>query len=110
MSSVSPEDHPPDYWRSLRYYNFYRLALALLFVMLGGLVGPKLTLGPYNLLLFFSASVVYFLATLLSFVLLSLRKPRFAWQLALQVGGDIAFFPVLSYASGGVQSLSLIHI
>jgi len=104
MSSVSPEDYPADYWRSLRYYNFYRLALALLFVLLGGLVGQKLTLGPYNLLLFFSASVVYLLATLLSFVLLNLRKPRFAWQLALQVGGDIAFFPVLTYASGGVQS------
>lgn len=104
MSSPSPERYPSDFWRSLRYYNFYRLALATLFVMLGGFVGEKLTLGAYNLLLFFSASVVYFVATLLSFVMLRMRKPRFAVQLALQVCGDIVFFPVLSYASGGVHS------
>ena len=104
MLPLSPENHPVDFWRSLRYYNIYRLALALLFVMLGGLVGQKLSLGAYNLLLFFSASVIYLVAALLSFVLLRMRKPRFALQLALQVCGDIVFFPVLSYASGGVQS------
>ncbi len=104
MSEPSPESYPADFWRSLGYYNFYRLALALLFVMLGGLVGQKLSLGADNLLLFFSASVIYLVAVLSSFILLHVRKPGFAVQLALQVCGDIVFFPVLSYASGGAQS------
>jgi two-component system sensor histidine kinase PilS (NtrC family) len=103
-STASSGQYTGDFWRSLRYYNFYRFALALLFVMLAGIVGPRLSLGANNLLLFFSASVIYLIAVLLSFMLLRIRKPRFTLQLALQVCGDILVLPVLSYASGGIQS------
>ncbi|MGB8516373.1 MAG: ATP-binding protein [Gallionella sp.] len=101
---VSSEQYTGDFWRSLGYYNFYRLALAILFVLLGGLAGSRLSLAAYNLLLFFSASVFYFFLVLSSFILLRIRKPKFGWQLGLQVGGDILVLPVLSYASGGIQS------
>lgn len=104
MSPAGSDYYSVDFWRSLRYYNFYRLALALLFVVLGGVVGARLSLGTNNLLLFFSASVAYLAVVLSSFILLRLRKPRFTWQLALQVCGDILVLPVLSYASGGIQS------
>lgn len=97
-------NYPVDFWRSLHYYNFYRLALAILFVLLGNVVGARLSLGAANLALFIGSSGAYFLFVLLSFGLLQLRKPRFTWQLALQVCGDIIFLPILSYASGGIQS------
>ncbi len=101
---VSAQQYTGDYWRSLSYYNVYRFALALLFVLLAGVVGTRLSLGAENLLVFYSVSVFYLAAALVSFILLRIRKPRFTLQLALQVCGDILVLPILSYASGGVQS------
>ncbi len=95
---------PVDFWRSLRYFNLYRLMLASLFVFLAGILSSSLSLDAFHLLLFFSASVVYLAAVLLSFIPLSLRWPRFTWQLAIQIGVDIVALTVLSYASGGIKS------
>ena len=93
-----------DFWRSLRYFNLYRLALASLFVFLAGVFGSSLSLGARNWTIFFVASLIYAVAASLSFITLRLRWPRFAWQLAGQVGVDIIGLSVLSYASGGIQS------
>src|SRR3989338_4865474 len=95
---------PVDFWRSLRYFNLYRLALASLFVFLAGTFGTSLSLGARNWTVFFVASVIYAAVVTLSFIPLRLRWPRFTWQLASQVGGDIVGLSVLSYASGGIQS------
>lgn len=98
-------DYPTvDFWRSLRYFNLYRLALASLFVFLVGTFGTSLPLGARNWTVFFVASVIYAAVVALSFIPLRLRWPRFAWQLAAQIGGDIVGLSVLSYASGGIQS------
>jgi two-component system sensor histidine kinase PilS (NtrC family) len=98
-------DSPPvDFWRSLRYFNLYRLTLASLFVFLAGAFGSSFSLSERNWTIFFVASLVYVAVVMLSFVPLRLGWPRFAWQLAIQVGGDIAGLTVLSYASGGIQS------
>ncbi len=95
---------PVDFWRPLLYFNLYRLALAGFLVLLSGVFGSALSLGARHLMLFFAASVVYLAAVIVSFVSLRLRWPRFALQLAGQIGGDIAVLTVLSYASGGIQS------
>lgn len=98
-------DSPPiDFWRSLRYFNLYRLTLASFFVFLAGTFGTALSLGTRSWALFFYASVVYAAVAMLSFIPLKFHWPRFAWQLAWQIGGDIAGLSVLSYASGGIQS------
>ena len=98
-------DYPPvDFWRSLRYFNLYRLTLVSFFVFLSGTFGAELPLVTDNWTLFFYASLVYAVVVALSFIPLQLRWPRFTWQLALQIGGDIAGLSVLSYASGGIQS------
>ena len=101
--SVS-EFHPIDFWRSLYYFNLYRLALTSLFVVLSGVFGTQLSLGARSWSVFFVASCIYTAAVLISFLTLYLRWPRFTWQLAGQVSGDIVGLSVLSYASGGVQS------
>lgn len=93
-----------DFWRSLRYFNLYRLALASLLVFLAGTFGPSLPLGERNWTVFFVASLIYAAVVMLSFIPLRLHWPRFAWQLAGQIGGDIVGLSVLSYASGGIQS------
>jgi two-component system sensor histidine kinase PilS (NtrC family) len=93
-----------DFWRSLRYFNLYRLMLAGIFVILGGMFGSSLSLSTHNWKLFFIASLLYATATAFSFVLLKLQWPRFNLQLAGQVVADIVGLTVLSYASGGIQS------
>lgn len=95
---------PVDFWRSLRYFNFYRLTLASLLVFVAGVFGSSLALGAHHLLLFFGSSVLYLAAVLLSFISWQLRWPRFTWQLAIQIGVDITGLSVLSYASGGIKS------
>jgi two-component system sensor histidine kinase PilS (NtrC family) len=98
------DSYPVDFWRSLYYFNLYRLALASLFVFLAGVFGASLSLGVHNWPLFYAASAVYAMVAALSSVLLWLRWPRFTLQLAWMVGGDIAGLSVLSYASGGIES------
>ena len=105
MTAKLVAEFPPvDFWRSLRYFNLYRLTLVSLFVFLSGTFGPTLSLGARNWTVFFVTSLIYAAAVILSFIPLQFRKPRFSWQLAAQVGGDIAGLSVLSYASGGIQS------
>jgi len=93
-----------DFWRSLGYFNLYRLILASLFVLLAGVFGTTLSLGARNWTIFLAASEIYVAIVVLSFVLLQLRWPRFAIQLALSISGDIAVLSVISHASGGIQS------
>ena len=93
-----------DFWRSLGYFNLYRLILASLFVLLAGVFGTTLSLGARNWTIFLAASEIYVAIVVLSFVLLQLRWPRFAIQLALSISGDIAVLSVISHVSGGIQS------
>ncbi|HET7833170.1 MAG TPA: HAMP domain-containing sensor histidine kinase [Gallionella sp.] len=101
---VQVEFPPVDFWRSLHYFNLYRLTLASSFVFLAGAFGAVLSLGAQNWVLFFYGSIVYAAVVLLSFIPLRLRWPRFFWQLSWSIGSDIAGLTVLSYASGGIQS------
>ncbi|MDD2916066.1 MAG: ATP-binding protein [Gallionella sp.] len=98
------ESYNVDYWRSLNYFNLYRLILAGLFVFLAVTFGSSLSLGARNWTLFFVASLVYAAVAAIAFVPIRLRWLRFSWILAVQVGSDIVCLSLLSYASGGIQS------
>jgi len=93
-----------DFWRSLRYFNLYRMLLVSFFVFIAGTFGTSLSLGARNWTIFFVSSVIYAGVVMVSFITLRLRWPRFVLQLAGQVAGDIVGLSVLSYASGGIQS------
>ena len=93
-----------DLWRSLRYFNLYRLILACFFVILAGVHGAAQLLGTRDEKLFFIGSIFYVGAILISLFLFKLRWPGFTWQLAVQVGSDIVSLSILSYASGGIQN------
>lgn len=91
-------------WRSLYLFNLYRLVLSLMFVFLAEKFSDTLRLDAYNLPLFLHTGYVYAGLTLGSLLAIKLRRPAFNWQLAFQVGTDIACLTVLTYADGGVQS------
>ena len=95
---------PEELWRSISFFNFYRLILGSLFVFLVSRFGDSLSFGSSNLPLFFRASIVYVALALISHLAIKLRHPRPVWHLAVQVGTDIAYVTVLSHASGGIQS------
>ncbi|CAH1387471.1 two-component system sensor histidine kinase NtrB [Candidatus Nitrotoga sp. M5] len=95
---------PEAMWRSIYFFNLYRLALGGLFVFLVSTFGEALSLGSRDPSLFLYTSLIYIALTLVSFLTIKLCRPRFNMQLAFLVGTDIVFITVLSYASGGIQS------
>ncbi|MDX8386004.1 MAG: ATP-binding protein [Gallionella sp.] len=94
----------PDLWRSFLYFNFYRLTLASLLVLLAGVFGEVLSLAPKNWELFLATSIVYLLVVIASFVMQRLKWPSFTWQLAIQIGADIVCLTLLSNASDWIHS------
>jgi len=91
-------------WRSIYFFNLYRLILGGMFVFLSGVFGGSLSLGARNLALFYDTSFVYVILALASQVAIRMRKPQFTTQLSLQMGVDIVCVTLLSHASGGIQS------
>jgi two-component system sensor histidine kinase PilS (NtrC family) len=89
-------------WRSLFYFNCYRLAVAVLLLCVA-LWGENLLFGSRDFRLYLVASVAYIAFGVACFVPLSARR-RFGLQLVLQVVADIAFLVILLYASGGISS------
>lgn len=93
-----------ELWRSLYFFNYYRLILGLLLAFISVTLADSLSLNKETQPYFFSVSTVYTLLVLLDFAVIQRRKPTFGWQLALQMGADVVFIPVLVYFSGGSAS------
>ena len=95
---------PDSFWISLRYFNIYRMSVAVLFLGITLFYGDALNLGSYRLN-FFRAVCVAYLATGLVFqsVLRNLRD-LFNLQLSAHVFADIVAITLLMYASGGIRS------
>lgn len=94
---------PDSYWRSLFLFNVYRFIVALLLLSVTAIFGHQLTFGSLNFQLFVYAAAGYVTFSLLSFLIIASRR-LFHAQLGIQVGADIAFIVVLTYASGGISS------
>jgi two-component system sensor histidine kinase PilS (NtrC family) len=95
---------PDSLWRSLRFYNFYRLVLGGLLMFLAAQFSVALSLNIAEQSVFFWISSGYSLLTILSVVAIMLRSPRPGWQLAFQELVDIVCITLLIYFSGGIQS------
>lgn len=103
LLSVQQIEHPASFWRSLFYFNFYRLAVALSFIFTAGFFGQTL-FGSLDRGLFWRGSIMYVLFGIFCHFTISARRPHFDLQLSLQVFGDIVFLVILMYASGGIAS------
>jgi two-component system sensor histidine kinase PilS (NtrC family) len=96
---------PPRYvWRSLRYFNFYRVILAGLFVVPIMLNHRLPIIGSHNLPLFTMVAYSYLLIGIFSSFAIHWKKPSFkalVYGLAIL---DICVLITLMHASGGTQS------
>jgi len=96
-------EHPEPFWRSLFYFNVYRLLVALLLLLSVAIWGANVWFGSRDLKLFVITDVAYVAFSIACFVLISGRR-HFDLQLTLQVAADVVFIVVLLYASNGISS------
>ena len=93
----------PD-WRPLAYFNYYRLALSGLFVILF-LSGPSPSiLGSHNPSLFLGAAVFYLAFSFFSLFTILQRRPGFSTQTQIQILSDITCLTLLMHSSGGLTT------
>jgi two-component system sensor histidine kinase PilS (NtrC family) len=95
--------HADTYWRSLFYFNTYRLIGAVLLLTMAAAWRDTLPFGSRDYRLFALVAGCYILASLFYFVLIRSRRV-FEAQLTAQVLSDVVAIGVLTYASGGISS------
>lgn len=104
IASAKPTEHPDAYWRTMRYFNLYRLIIAAILFFAYFLLHERDWWRNYDSPLYFRVAFGYFVFGLVTAGLAIARWPRFNRQLTLQAMGDIGFIVLLMYASGGVKS------
>ena len=77
-----PRGHREPFWRSLFYFNVYRLLVALLLLLSVAAWGTNVWFGTRNIRLFVGVDVAYVVFSIACFVLISARR-HFDLQLAL---------------------------
>ncbi|MBA2408767.1 MAG: PAS domain-containing protein [Gammaproteobacteria bacterium] len=90
-------------WKTLRLLNMYRLALAVLFIAVILIAGPKV-LGQHDPFLFVAINALYFFFLLAFGVSGQYRWPALGLQVYAQALIDIVAITLLMHASGGIGS------
>ncbi len=95
----------PSHWRSLDYFNLYRLTLATAFFFFSltgagaGLFGIEAGATPFR-----SAALAYLVLGAMFVLAIRARWPAFPLQLSLHIVADIVFVTALMALGGGVKS------
>ncbi|HTS55413.1 MAG TPA: ATP-binding protein [Burkholderiales bacterium] len=100
---ISDTGYPDSYWRSLFYFNIYRLIVATLLLVTAAVFEDSV-FGARSLTTFLYATVVYILFSVTCVATITSHRPDFSVQLGVQVVADVAFVTLLVYCSGGVSS------
>ncbi len=99
------EDRPPDsFWISLRYFNLYRIAVALVFLGSTYFAYEPISFGAHDLRLFRAVCVGYLVLGIALQVVVRSVPERFNLQLSAHALLDVITIPLLMYASGGMRS------
>jgi two-component system sensor histidine kinase PilS (NtrC family) len=96
------ERTPESFWTSLRYFNWYRIAAALVFLATS--LAYDDLLGRHWADMFRFVSTGYLFLGIVFQVVMRISRERFNLQLSLQVAADIVAITFLMYASGGIRS------
>jgi two-component system sensor histidine kinase PilS (NtrC family) len=105
-TSATPQlraSEPEAFWRSLFYFNIYRLTCALTLLVIATAWSGAFPFGSRDYALFVAMASAYAVFSLACFVLIRIRW-RFDLQLSIQVSGDVIAIAVLTYASNGISS------
>lgn len=98
-----PSFQPDTYWRSLHYFNLFRLTVAGFFVVAYVQFGT-VPFGEDNPSLFFLVSILYTLFAVVMMVAIGVHWPSFNLSLSLQMSADVGFIVTLLHVSGGIRS------
>lgn len=93
-----------SFWVSLKYFNFYRIAIAAVFLLLAIVYGDTVSLGSHDPLVFIYASIAYLAIALAFHVGLRRLRAHFDMQLTAHIVTDIIAVTLLMYASSGIRS------
>lgn len=93
-----------SFWRSLKYFSYYRLIVAGVFLGAILLSDGTLNIGAQDARLFRWACTAYLATATAHLVVLTRWRLNFDLQLTGQVVTDIAFLTLLLFASGGATS------
>jgi len=104
LLQVRATPQPEAYWRSLRYFNLFRLTVAGTFAVSYAIFGVLYTFGASDPKLFFSVSVGYVIFASLMILPIDVHWPRLNLLLSVQVAADVLFVTLLMHASGGIYS------
>ena len=102
--SAIPPGPSDTFWRSLNYFNLYRMVVAGVFVFAVFIQRGGLSFGSQNPELFASVSIIYLALAVLFYGALQRTPKNFNRHLTLQVTTDILALTLLMYASGGAKS------
>lgn len=104
LGDMGPTAPSVVYWKSLYYFNLYRVALAVFFSTVA-LSGAKIgTFGATSPKLFLITSVAYGVFGLVSIITISYGRIGFNIQAQMQIFVDICVVTLLMHTSGGVHS------
>jgi len=102
LSSTSGSDEPA--WRPLAYFNYYRIVLSGLFIVLF-LIGPTPSLlGSYQPAIFIGTASFYLLFAIVSAYGIYARRWPFNLQISSQILVDIIAITLLMHSSGGLTT------
>lgn len=93
-----------SFWASLRYFNFYRMSVATLFLLAVVIFRDALNLGSHDLALFEYASAAYLALSIVFHATLRRWRTQFNVQLTAHVIADVVAITLCMYASGGIRS------
>jgi len=100
----SRTDTSDSFWASLKYFNFYRTAVAVLALLVVVIFRETLDLGRHDLKLFSTVSAVYAAVAIAFHFAMRKWKGLFNAQLTTHVLVDIAAITLMMYASSGIRS------
>ena len=102
--AVERRHYGDAFWRSLFYFNVYRLSAALVLLAAAVTLGDDVPFGSDSRHAYLYTDIGYIVFSLLAFAVILPRRPYFTIQLTVQICADILFLTVLMHASGGIGS------
>jgi len=91
-------------WNIVKLFNFYRLAIAAGAFAIAITVNTLPPFGAFSPSLFQTASLIYFVLSLLALETIRRRKPDFETQVSVLAFADVTLLTLLIHASGGLAS------